>query len=204
MRENITTAILAEKVVAIVRLAEENEVLPTVSALVDAGVRVLEITSNTPGYGVAIQQARKRFPEMLIGAGTILNVDLAQEAIAHGAQFLVTPNMNVEVIATAHGAGLPVMMGAFTPTEVADGINHGADFIKLFPASLLGIPYLKSLFGPFNGTRFIAVGGINFANAEDWLRAGAVGVGMGGSILAGDVTAVGACIAKLREVSAET
>src|SRR3546814_18466988 len=118
MKEKIVASILAERVVAIVRLAQEADVLPTVSALVDAGVRVLEITSNTPGYGAAIRQARERFPDVLVGAGTVLNADLAMEACSYGAQFLVTPNMNVEVIAAAHGAGIHVMMGALTPTQV--------------------------------------------------------------------------------------
>lgn len=187
--------------IAIVRVAEEREALPTVAALVAAGIQVLEITSNTPGYGRTIQQARERYPDILVGAGTILDETLAKEALSYGAQFLVTPNMHVDVITTAHGAGVPVLMGALTPTEVAEGIHHGADFIKLFPASVLGPAYLKALLGPYNQAKFIAVGGVGFSNAEEWLRAGAVGVGMGGSILSGDVGAIGAHLAKLRSAT---
>ncbi|MEC3879178.1 bifunctional 4-hydroxy-2-oxoglutarate aldolase/2-dehydro-3-deoxy-phosphogluconate aldolase [Parapedobacter sp. 10938] len=196
-KKEIIAKIEAERLIAIVRLAEEAEVLPTVARLVASGVRVLEITSNTPGYGEAIQQARERFPEVLIGAGTILNDTLASEALSYGAQFLVTPNTNVAVIATAHRAGTPVVMGALTPTEVAEGINHGADFIKLFPASAMGPAYLKALLGPYNGIRMIAVGGVDFSNADDWFRAGAVGVGMGGSLLSDDPSTIGQSIAKL-------
>src|SRR5690606_30176397 len=114
-----------------------------------------------------------------------------------GAQFLVTPNMNIDVITTTHRNGVPVVMGALTPTEAAEGINYGADFIKLFPASVMGPAYLKALLGPYNGIRVIAVGGVDFSNAGDWLRAGAVGVGMGGSLLSDDPTTISQSITKL-------
>lgn len=177
--------IQADRVIAIIRLEAALQVEPMVATLVGAGITVLEVTSNTPGYGAAIQAARRKYPHVTIGAGTITNAALASEAISHGAQFLVTPNMNVEVITVAHRAGIPAVMGAMTPTEIALGIDHGADFIKLFPASLLGIDYLKALLGPFRGARFLAVGGIDTANASDWFRAGVSGIGVGGSIMAG-------------------
>ena len=197
MKAEIAARILAEKVIAIVRLDAAEQVAPTIGKLVEAGVNVLEITSNTPGYLHAIQTARQQYPDVTVGAGTIINASLATEAIAHGTQFLVTPNMDTEVIAVAHRAGIPAVMGALTPTEVALGIAHGADFIKLFPAAALGVDYFKALLGPFRGTRFLAVGGINHTNAAEWFRAGVSGIGVGGSIMAGDAAAVSRSIDEL-------
>ncbi len=197
MKEEITARILADKVIAIVRLDEAQQVAPAVGTLIDAGIKVLEITSNTPGYLAAIQAARQRYPDVTIGAGTVINAALATEAIAHDAQFLVTPNMNTEVITVAHRAGIPAVMGAMTPTEVALGVESGADFIKLFPAAALGIDYFKALLGPFRGTRFLAVGGINQTNALDWFHAGVSGIGVGGSIMAGEPAAVSQSIDRL-------
>ncbi|WP_353125176.1 bifunctional 4-hydroxy-2-oxoglutarate aldolase/2-dehydro-3-deoxy-phosphogluconate aldolase [Parapedobacter pyrenivorans] len=197
MKEEITAKIQADRVIAIIRLQEALQVGPMVATLVGAGINVLEITSNTPDYGAAIQSARQKYPDVAVGAGTITNTALALEAISHGAQFLVTPNMNVEVIAAAHHAGIPAVMGAMTPTEIALGIDHGADFIKLFPASLLGVAYLKALLGPFRGAKFLAVGGIGAENAPEWFRAGVSGIGVGGSIMAGETTAVTQAIKKL-------
>lgn len=190
MKEELIGRILTEKVIAIVRLDEAPQVAPAIAALIDAGIKVLEITSNTPGYLGAIQAARQRYPDVAIGAGTVVNAAIAAEAIAYGAQFLVTPNMNTEVIAVAHQAGVPAVMGAMTPTEVAVGVASGADFIKLFPAATLGVDYFKALLGPFRGVRFLAVGGVNRSNAPEWFAAGVSGIGVGGSIMGGDAADV--------------
>lgn len=185
MRTVIVEKIELAKVVAIVRLDAQPKVEPLVQVLLTAGIQVLEITSNTPGYGEEIWKARRKFPDALIGAGTIINTELAREAISFGAQFIVTPNMQVDVISVAHDANIPVLMGAMTPTEIAVGLNHGADFIKIFPAGSLGLDYFKALRAPFDQARFIAVGGVDHSNAQDWLRAGAVGIGVGGLLTQG-------------------
>jgi len=185
MKATIIQKIEAAKVVAIIRSENSLDVRPVIETLIKSGIKALEITSNTPDYCEHISWAREQFPEILTGAGTIISEALAEEACRAGAQFLVTPNMDPEVIAVAKKAGIATLMGAMTPTEIATGLKHGADFIKIFPAGSLGIAYFKALLGPFRGTKFIAVGGINAANAAEWLAAGAVGIGVGGSLTSG-------------------
>ena len=185
MSSTIIKKVEAAKVVAIIRTDNSGEVKPAIATLVEAGITALEITSNTPNFTNHIIWARNTFPEILVGAGTIINAKLAEEAIQANAQFLVTPNMNVDVIKVAKDAGVVTLMGAMTPTDVATGIEYGADFIKLFPAAPLGIPYFKALLGPFNGVKFIAVGGVGTVNAAEWFAAGVVGIGVGGAFVKG-------------------
>lgn len=185
MKSETIQKIEQARIVAIIRLNEQMQVKSVMDALVEAGIQVLEVTSNTPGYGVEISRSRKEYPQVLIGAGTIVDREQAKQAIGFGAQFIVTPNMNVEVISVAHEVDIPVIMGAMTPTEVALGVRYGADFIKLFPAATLGPDYMKALKGPFDTAKFMAVGGVDHTNVQDWLDAGAVGVGVGGLLTNG-------------------
>lgn len=181
-RKQVTQRILQHRLVAIVRLKAQNQVAVTLSSLVAGGIEVLEITSNTPNYCEEIKKARLLYPNILIGAGTIIDLKRAKEAIDAGAQFLVTPNTNSAVVEYAHQYDTPVLMGAFTPTEIADALALEADIIKLFPAGEIGIEYLKGVQGPFDTTPFLAVGGIHFDNVEQWLQAGAAGVGVGNQL----------------------
>lgn len=181
-RQNITQRILAHRLVAIVRLKQQSQVAVTLKCLVEGGIEVLEITSNTPGYIEEIAKARAKYPDILVGAGTITNAQRATNAIAAGAQFLVTPNTNSSVVQIAHAHNVPVLMGAFTPTEIAQALEMEADIIKLFPAGEIGTDYLKGVQGPFDTTPFMAVGGIHLDNVEDWFEAGAAGVGVGNQL----------------------
>ena len=165
--------------------------------LVDAGINVLEITSNTPGFAEEILKAREKFPAAIIGAGTITNAGLAQKAISCNAQFLVTPNTNVDIISIAHQSNIPVLMGAMTPSEIAEAVEHGADFIKIFPAGALGLDYFKALLGPFNNVKFFAVGDISLSNALGWFKAGVVGIGIGSSLTNGDMTDIKTSVTNL-------
>lgn len=181
-KTKILDQILKEKLVAIIRLPHSTDIEQVVKALVTGGVKVLEITSNTPGYLDGIKEARNNHPNTIVGAGTVTNKEIAKKAIASGAQFLVTPNTKVEVIQIAHEHNIPVLMGAMTPTEITEAVEAGADIIKLFPAGPLGLNYFKTIKGPFKTVNFFAVGGINTNNAQEWLNAGALGVGVGGSL----------------------
>ena len=185
MKSSIINHIESAKVVAIIRLDDTDAVRPVIKALIESGISVLEITSNTPSFCEHITWARQNYPDTLIGAGTVITPALAQEAIQAGAQFLVTPNTDIEVLKAAQNAGVVTLMGAMTPTEVAVAVTNGADFVKVFPAGPLGIDYFKALLGPFKGARFLAVASVNTANVADWLKAGAVGVGVGGSFTSG-------------------
>ncbi|MEH6513117.1 bifunctional 4-hydroxy-2-oxoglutarate aldolase/2-dehydro-3-deoxy-phosphogluconate aldolase [Maribacter arcticus] len=180
-RAEIVKIIKKEKIVAIVRMKEQLEVPAFINSLIKGGIKALEITSNTPGFSEEIANARNLYSKfgVLIGAGTVTNIEIAKEAIKAGAQFLVTPNTNIEVIKIAHMHDIPVLMGAVTPTEVCVAIENGADIIKLFPAGSLGINYFKSIKAPLDKIDFFVVGGINLSNIKDWMEAGASGVGLG-------------------------
>lgn len=197
MRSEIVTNIESEKIMAIIRLDDQLKVAPVLERLVDAGINVLEITSNTPGFAEEILKAREKFPAAIIGAGTITNARLAQKAISCNAQFLVTPNTNVDIIYIAHQSNIPVLMGAMTPSEIAEAVEHGADFIKIFPAGALGLDYFKALLGPFNNVKFIAVGDISLNNALGWFKAGVVGIGIGSSLTNGDMTDIKTSVTNL-------
>lgn len=178
-RKEITGIIQQEKLVAIVRLKESGLAAEVIKNLVAGGIKVLEVTSNTPNYLEEITKARSAFPKVLIGAGTVTNASIAKDAIRAGAQFIVTPNTDQDIVKTAHHYGVPVLMGALTPTEISMAAGYGADIIKLFPAGNLGLDYFKSLMGPYKDILFFPVGGIGLDNVQDWLAAGAAGVGVG-------------------------
>ena len=178
-RKEIISVIKKEKVVAILRAKAQKDVESIVEAVFSTGLSVLEITSNTPGYLEEISKARKVYPNKLIGAGTVINLKIASEVIKAGAQFIVTPNTNADVIKFAHEYDVPVLVGALTPTEVCVAAENGADVIKLFPAGNLDTPYLKAVQGPLDNLEYFAVGGINTENVDKWFKSGASGVGYG-------------------------
>jgi 2-dehydro-3-deoxyphosphogluconate aldolase/(4S)-4-hydroxy-2-oxoglutarate aldolase len=196
-RNKIAQQIISHKLIAIIRLNNSSSVQATLSCLVQGGVNALEITSNTPDFCLHIELARQQFPAVLVGAGTILNRELAKQAIAAGAQFLVTPNVNADVVEIAHDNNIPVLMGATTPTEIANAIAYGADIVKLFPANALSIDYYQALKGPFANTPMFAVGGISSNNASAWLSSGIQGVGVG-SELAKEITSENAMTEHIR------
>lgn len=175
--------ILAEKLVVIIRLDNAEDVFPIVNALAEGGVKVVEVTANTPGFEAAITKLRSEHPDLIVGAGSVISPELVDRANAAGAQFIVTPNTRASVVERSHQYELPVLMGAMTPSEVVEAEAAGADVVKLFPAGQLGPKYLSSLAkGPLTSTTFFAVGGVDENNVTDWLAAGAVGVGVGGSL----------------------
>jgi 2-dehydro-3-deoxyphosphogluconate aldolase/(4S)-4-hydroxy-2-oxoglutarate aldolase len=183
-REDLLVIIKKEKAIAIVRTEEQLKVPQLIASLVSGGIKVIEITSNTPGYLEEITNAKKRYSDsdIIIGAGTVINAKIAKEAIKAGAQFLVTPNTNTEVITLAHDNDIPVIMGAITPTEICRAVEYGADIIKLFPSGNLGIDYFKSIKAPLDTITFFVVGGINLSNIEEWIAAGISGVGLGSAL----------------------
>ncbi len=180
-REQITERLLEERLIAIVRLSAFSEVASVLEDLVSGGMNALEITANTPGYSEAIAAARLAYKgtDVLIGAGTITSPDLAEKAIGNGAQFIVTPNTDPKIIKVAHQHEVPVVMGAFTPSEVSVALNNGADLIKFFPAQSIGIGFFQAIRAPLNNARFFVVGGVNLKNCQEWAAAGAAGFGLG-------------------------
>ena len=147
------------------------------------GLQALEVTMNTPNAPAIIARSRDEVPPgKLLGMGTVRNVAEAETAIAAGAMFLVTPNTDTRVIELAKGRGIPVIAGAFTPSEVYTAWAAGADLVKVFPCGVVGPGYIRELLGPFDHIPLVAVGGVTLHNLGDYFAAGAAGVGVGNSL----------------------
>jgi 2-dehydro-3-deoxyphosphogluconate aldolase / (4S)-4-hydroxy-2-oxoglutarate aldolase len=183
-RKDITAFIEDCGVVAIIRVQDPDTVRGVVDALAEGGVRALEVTMTVPRAIELIAELAPTLPrEFLFGAGTILDAETARRAIAAGAEFLVSPIFRPEVIATGHQSDVPVMPGCFSPTEIYSAWEAGADIIKVFPATSVGPGYLKDIRGPLPQVKLMPTGGVSIDNVGDWLRAGAVAVGVGSSLL---------------------
>lgn len=188
-RRAVVDALVMRGAVAVVRLPSAQGVRDAVRALADGGVTAIEVTLTTPGALTAIE-ALRRDDGLLVGAGSVLTPAAAREAIEAGATYIVSPTFDADVLATAHSYDVPVLPGAYTPTEVLHAYKQGADLVKLFPADTLGPPFLKALLGPMPFLELMPTGGVTPENTATWLRAGAVAVGLGGSLV--DTTLVAA------------
>jgi 2-dehydro-3-deoxyphosphogluconate aldolase/(4S)-4-hydroxy-2-oxoglutarate aldolase len=171
-------------VIAILR-TERGEVLADVTeALVAGGVDCVEITFTVPRAHEVIAAAAKRLGDrVLLGAGTVLNADMAKLAVDHGARFIVAPNTSAKVIDSCRAAGVIAMPGAMTPTEVVNAWELGADIVKIFPSDSLGPGHLKALRAPLPHIRMVPTGGVNFDTVGAFLAAGAFAVGVGGCLV---------------------
>src|SRR5581483_1876361 len=157
-------------IVAVVRAKSAAQVRPLSDALLAGGVIAIEITMTTPNALEAIREARESFGEQaVIGVGTVLDAATCQAALAAGAEFIVTPICRTELVALAHAADRPVMLGAYTPTEAQLAYEAGADFIKIFPADTLGPGFIKSLRAPLPHLRIVPTGGVDVHNVGDFL-----------------------------------
>jgi len=173
-------------------------------ALIEAGVRFVEVTIDSPAAVPFLESATKNFKGAMFGAGTVTVPELAEKAIRAGAKFLVTPNFNPEVIHAARSHQIPIFSGAMTPTEIFAAYEAGAEVIKVFPAATLGSAYFRELRGPFPEIPLMATGGITVDNAPDFFAAGATALGVGGSLALKDETpaAVAACQEAARKLLA--
>jgi 2-dehydro-3-deoxyphosphogluconate aldolase/(4S)-4-hydroxy-2-oxoglutarate aldolase len=186
------TAVLAavlrqSRVLPVLRVADAEAALGAAGQIAEAGLPAVELTATTAGWADALAEIRKRWPGLLAGVGTVTTARAAGEAARLGAGFLVSPYPAPEARAAAVEAGIPFIEGGFTPAEVAAAASLG--IAKLFPAHVGGIQYLSSLLSVLPGALVIPTGGIKPADAEEWLRAGALAVGVGRAMLDGDVSA---------------
>jgi 2-dehydro-3-deoxyphosphogluconate aldolase / (4S)-4-hydroxy-2-oxoglutarate aldolase len=171
-------------VVAIIRMPDPAAMRAVVDALAEGGVRALEVTMTVPRAIELIAEIAPTLPsDFLFGAGTVLDAETVRRAVGAGAQFIVSPVFRREVINAAHEEGVPVMPGCFTPTEILDAWDMGADLVKVFPATSVGPGYLKDIRGPLPQVKLMPTGGVSLDNAGDWLRAGAVAVGVGSALV---------------------
>src|SRR5438093_13496 len=162
-------------VVAIMRHTEASLAIEAAEALLRGGVDVVEVTMNTAGAIGMIAQLTKQFGErMVVGAGTVLSIGAVRQALDAGARFVVAPNTDPKVIALCNQLGVPVVPGAFTPTEVVTAWHLGADLVKVFPVSSVGARYIRDLRGPLPDIPLVPTGGITTDNVADFIKAGAV------------------------------
>lgn len=193
MTDNSTTAAVidtlrADQALVVVRATLLDDPVTLCRALAAGGIRTVELTYTTPGLtGLLAEVAAHANGDIVIGAGTVVTADQAHAAITAGARFLVTPGIPpeaAEIVTAAHAAGAAAILGALTPTEVLTATTLGADAVKIFPARAVGPRYLSDLRGPFPEVALIPSGGVDDDNAAEFLRAGAIAVTAGTSVVA--------------------
>ena len=179
--------------VAVVRSQHPDRLVEAVEALVAGGVAAIEITLTVPGALGQIRRVRDAFGDrVVLGVGSVTDGATARQAVEAGARYVVSPVFKPEIIDAAHAAGAAAMPGCFTPTEAQAAWDAGADVVKVFPAGVLGMPFFKGVLAPLPHLKLMPTGGVTLDNAGDWLRAGAVAVGVGsalwddGAVAAGD------------------
>lgn len=189
MREKVIQEILDQKIISIVRGMDLPTTLAVAEALYQGGIRLIEVTFNQKDpssfekTGEAIRAIRQTMgDQMLVGAGTVTGVELVELAAQAGAAYIISPDTDLQVIRRTRELGLVSIPGAYSPTEAKQAHQAGADFVKLFPCVGEAPAYVKALCGPFNHIRFLAVGGVNADNAAAFLKAGAVGLGVGSNL----------------------
>ena len=177
------------KIMGIVRVNTQEAAVKTMAALYEGGVTVAELTFTVPyAHSILEGLTREYGDRMLIGAGTVLDEATARLAILSGAQFIVTPTVNADVIRLANRYGVPCFAGVNTPTELIAALECGVDVVKLFPASCFKPSVIKDLKAPFPNAEIMPTGGINRENIKAWLAAGAFSCGVGGELVAGAKT----------------
>ena len=183
-RADVTAAIESIGVVAVIRMKDPARLRAVVDALAEGGVRALEVTMTVPR---AVELIRELAPTMpagfILGAGTVVDAATAHAVIDAGARFIVSPVFRRAVIEACHQHDVPAMPGCFSPTEILDAHDAGADVIKVFPATMLGPQFLKDVRAPLPQVKLMPTGGVTLDNAGDWIRAGAVAVGVGSALV---------------------
>ena len=192
--------IIESKIVAIIRADHPDTALETGAALIDEGIDVLEVSLTTPD-ALSVISALSVRDNACIGAGTVLTPEQVAAVAAAGARFVVAPNADGRVIAASVVRSLPMAAGVYTASDCALAIQAGADFLKLFPASVGGVALMKALSAPFPEARWIPTGGVDVTNAMDWWSAGATAVGVGGSLTSAGVDAARATARELRALA---
>ena len=171
-------------IIAIMRANESEQLIDAVQAIFDGGIRAIEVTLTTPGALKVINKVNEKFGEnILFGAGTVLDSESAILAINAGADFIVSPNLNIEVLKASLRYSIPVFPGCFSPTEVLTAWQSGATMVKLFPADVGGPAMIKAIRSPLPQVEIIPVGGVDLSTTADFIRNGASAVGVGGSLV---------------------
>lgn len=183
-REEIFNQILERKAVAVIRLKDSEKLKKVIEALAIGGVTIAEITMTVPNAIDLIKRISNEVSDdIIVGVGSVLNSETAKEAVKAGAKYVVSPILKQEIIETSHEYDVPAMPGCFTPTEIYKAYELGADVIKVFPADSLGMNFFKGVLAPMPFLKLMPTGGVTLTNVADWLKAGAVAVGLGTALL---------------------
>ncbi len=184
-KQGIVNYLTRHGIVAIVRADGGDGLARVVEAVMEGGVRCIEVTMTTPGALQCIETASKKLAgaDVCIGVGSVLDAETARLAILAGAQYVVSPVTVAGVIAMAHRYGKPCLPGAFTPTEIFNAWELGGDLIKVFPATLGGLEYIKAVRAPMPQIPLVPTGGVDLDNLADFVKAGVAGIGVGGNLV---------------------
>lgn len=186
MTDRLTTLrqLIDTGVIAVIRADSGDQLVNVCRALSAGGVQACEITMTTPGALEAITQASRELDKSaLVGAGSVLDAETARAAILAGARFIFSPVLNLDVIQMAHRYDCVAIPGAMTPTEIFTAWSAGADVVKVFPANHFGPQYLRDVHGPLPQVKLTPTGGVDLTTAADWIKAGAVAIGVGSSLV---------------------
>lgn len=200
-KEKIIAKITECGLVAVVRAESSEQGLKIAEACAKAGVAGIEITFTVPGAADVIKDCVKRFSngEIIIGAGTVMDAETARVAILSGAQYIVSPYLNLETVKLCNHYRVPIMPGAMTIKEIVEGMEAGADIIKIFPGEVFGPTIIKAVRGPIPYAKMMPTGGVSLENVDQWIKAGAVAVGVGGNLTKGAKTGDYASITSIAE-----
>jgi 2-dehydro-3-deoxyphosphogluconate aldolase/(4S)-4-hydroxy-2-oxoglutarate aldolase len=184
-KREVFNRIISEGLVPVVRVSSAQEAIDVAEAIKEGGVSLIEITMSVQGAIEVIRELTQKYQDKIImGAGTVLDPETGRAALLAGAQFLVSPTLNLDLIHLAHRYSAVVIPGTMTPTEVLTAWNAGADLVKVFPAAQLGGPeYIRALRGPLPQILLVPTGGVNLQNAGAFIRAGAAALGAGGELV---------------------
>lgn len=184
-KREIFTKMVDEGLIPVIRVASASEAIDVANAIKEGGVSLIEITMSVQGAIDVIKELTGKYKdEIIMGAGTVLDPETGRAALLAGAQFIVSPTLNLDLIQLAHRYSAVVIPGAMTPTEILTAWNAGADMVKVFPAAQLGGPaYIKAVRGPLPQILLVPTGGVNLQNAGAYIQAGASALGAGGELV---------------------
>jgi 2-dehydro-3-deoxyphosphogluconate aldolase/(4S)-4-hydroxy-2-oxoglutarate aldolase len=183
-REEVLARIEEVGIIPAVRVPSADDAVFASEAVLSGGIHVVEITMTVPCAAQVISGLRSRHPNLIVGAGTVLDLDTARRAVDGGALFLTTTGLDVEIVQFAIEEGIAIIPGALTPSEVMMAHKAGASFVKIFPCSVMGgASYIRALRGPFPHLKFVGAGGVSQQTAGDFIRAGASAIGVGLDLL---------------------
>ena len=190
-RIKLISELHATRLVAVVRSQSADDALALAHAAADGGIKFIEITFSVPGALDVIKELTRR-GDIHVGAGTVLALQQAERAIGAGAEFIVSPSLELNLVGLCHTANIACFPGAATPTEIIAAQRAHADLVKIFPADLAGGPYfIRQMQGPFPDVRFMVSGGVNLKNVQEYVRVGVTGICLGSAYLAALLTAKG-------------